>query len=226
MKFDNEHDEHVYTLTLDGFTDQGEGEASVGPGWFCSVDLDPEEDAEHIAWYETRHLIIHENNEGHVSVMVYLGDEAEEKRNRAYDQLVRLYLLAAAGIDSEEARLALSGYLECARWSSHDDGGDPFDAAKYDGISWSEDAQDAAQSDVYRFIAEHVVAARHFMDATVPQLGWGQVGHDLWLTRNGHGAGYWDRGYAGPAIDTLVEGAKALGEVHICLSDDNELEFS
>jgi hypothetical protein len=23
----------------------------------------------------------------------------------------------------------------------------------------------------------------------------GQVGHDFWLTRNRHGAGFWDRGY-------------------------------
>lgn len=24
-------------------------------------------------------------------------------------------------------------------------------------------------------------------------IDWGQVGHDLWLTRNGHGTGFWDR---------------------------------
>ena len=32
-------------------------------------------------------------------------------------------------------------------------------------------------------------------DLCVPrlQIHWSQVGHDLWLTRNGHGAGFWDR---------------------------------
>lgn len=41
-----------------------------------------------------------------------------------------------------------------------------------------------------------------------------QVGHDLWLTRNGHGAGFWDRpkvyGSHDARILTLM--ARAMGE--------------
>ena len=41
-----------------------------------------------------------------------------------------------------------------------------------------------------------------------------QLGHDLWLTRNGHGAGFWDRpeiyGEENARIFTLM--AKTLGE--------------
>ena len=41
-----------------------------------------------------------------------------------------------------------------------------------------------------------------------------QVGHDLWLTRNGHGAGFWDRpeiyGEENARILTLM--ARAMGE--------------
>ena len=41
-----------------------------------------------------------------------------------------------------------------------------------------------------------------------------QIGHDLWLTRNGHGAGFWDRpeiyGEENARILTLM--ARAMGE--------------
>lgn len=36
------------------------------------------------------------------------------------------------------------------------------------------------------------------------------AGHDLWLTRSGHGCGYWDRGL-GELGDRLTEAAKAMG---------------
>lgn len=36
-----------------------------------------------------------------------------------------------------------------------------------------------------------------------------QLGHDLWLTRNGHGSGYWDRDM--PFNGELTAAAKALG---------------
>lgn len=41
-----------------------------------------------------------------------------------------------------------------------------------------------------------------------------QVGHDLWLTRNGHGAGFWDRPeiYGADNARTLTLMARAMGE--------------
>jgi len=49
-----------------------------------------------------------------------------------------------------------------------------------------------------------------------------QAGHDFWLTRNGHGAGFWDRAddlYLG-WDKFLTEVSKEHGEVWICLGDD------
>lgn len=39
-----------------------------------------------------------------------------------------------------------------------------------------------------------------------------QAGHDFWLTRNRHGAGYWDRGL-GNLGKRLTESAHGYGEV-------------
>lgn len=45
-------------------------------------------------------------------------------------------------------------------------------------------------------------------------LDWSQVGHDLWLTRNGHGTGFWDREevYDVDLSRILTAMAKAMGE--------------
>lgn len=42
-----------------------------------------------------------------------------------------------------------------------------------------------------------------------------RFGHDMALTRNGHGAGFWDRGLPGDAGDVLTAWAKSLGSLHV-----------
>lgn len=49
-----------------------------------------------------------------------------------------------------------------------------------------------------------------------------QDGHDFWLTRNGHGAGFWDRGY-GDAGKKISDAAKGYGEVHLYVGDDERV---
>ena len=51
-------------------------------------------------------------------------------------------------------------------------------------------------------------------DIDLTQYDDGELGRDLWLTRNGHGAGFWDGDYP---IDgeTLTEIAESLGHVDI-----------
>jgi hypothetical protein len=38
-----------------------------------------------------------------------------------------------------------------------------------------------------------------------------QHGHDFWLTRNGHGAGFWDRGYLPELSERLSDASKTFG---------------
>lgn len=51
--------------------------------------------------------------------------------------------------------------------------------------------------------------------------GMGQVEHDFHLTRNGHGAGFWDRG-AGEVGERLTEAAKVYGTAELMGSLDDE----
>jgi hypothetical protein len=51
-----------------------------------------------------------------------------------------------------------------------------------------------------------------------------QAGHDFWLTRNGHGAGFWDRGL-GMVGDRLTENSKPYGEANLYVEDDGTVYY-
>lgn len=57
------------------------------------------------------------------------------------------------------------------------------------------------------------------LDVMTPE----QIGHDFWLTRNGHGAGFWDRGH-GELGDKLSDLAKTFGTVHVYQSGKFNIE--
>lgn len=55
--------------------------------------------------------------------------------------------------------------------------------------------------------------------------GWDDkhAGHDFWLTRNGHGTGFWDSGYKNPFVErigkVLTKVSKAYGEFSLYIGD-------
>ena len=51
------------------------------------------------------------------------------------------------------------------------------------------------------------------------------VGHDFWLTRNGHGAGFWDGDYEKEIGIKLTELSQQFGECHAYVGDDNKIYF-
>ena len=53
-----------------------------------------------------------------------------------------------------------------------------------------------------------------------------RIAHDFWLTRNGHGAGFWDGDYDGADGHfglALTDAAKTWGGLDIYIGDDNRL---
>ncbi len=53
---------------------------------------------------------------------------------------------------------------------------------------------------------------------------WDLAAHDFILTRNGHGAGFWDGGWSEPIATKLTDLCKKFGEIEVYLSDDGLLE--
>lgn len=113
----------------------------------------------------------------------------------------------------------LKSYLECALWSSNDqsrdDGGDPLD--KNYGIEDIDTASvEAARKDCEAFLAKHADLIGDRLD---------RAGHDLWLNRNGHGAGFWDGDWPEPGASVLDKSATELGEINPCVGDDGRIYF-
>ncbi len=80
-------------------------------------------------------------------------------------------------------------YAECALWASQDEEGDSLDMFRVSDIH--PETVQAMKEDCLSFIAlvkDNVGEEALVMLAERPE----RAGHDFWLTREGHGAGYWD----------------------------------
>lgn len=89
-----------------------------------------------------------------------------------------------------------SGYIAAALWTSlvGDPLGGDHDASMADlGMTPDDLAPETVaqvDADIAAFVAATSDSDRH---AWADTFGDENVGHDLWLTRNGHGAGFWSR---------------------------------
>jgi hypothetical protein len=116
------------------------------------------------------------------------------------------------------ASAVLAGYLEAALWSStNEDTGEPLDR----DFSVS-DIKGKTLAKLKGHVTKFLAAAKG-LDLSGYRAS--QVGHDLWLTQNGHGAGFWDGDYEDPPglgykLDRI---AKFLGEVNLYVGDDGKL---
>lgn len=98
----------------------------------------------------------------------------------------------------------IRGYIICALRSSMDD--------NYDEKDIHPDTQKAMAADCKYFWEENKAMIEHDPP---------QAGHDLWLTRNRHGTGFWDREELwSPNSRELTERAHAMGEVNLLVGDD------
>ena len=80
--------------------------------------------------------------------------------------------------------------------------------------------QNEALADWRQFISDNVKLFCQYLET----MGAEYFGPDYWLTRNGHGVGFWDRGLDDLG-DRLTERAESEGEKHVFINDDNLLEF-
>lgn len=107
-------------------------------------------------------------------------------------------------------------YIATALWSSTGDGETPLDAG-YSATDLSDDAAKRAHDDLNAFIDKAGVLLDG-LDLT-------DVAHDFWLTRNGHGTGFWDGDYPEDLGRNLTDLAHSFGEVTLYVGNDNKLYF-
>ena len=104
-------------------------------------------------------------------------------------------------------------YFECALWSSTNDEGEPLDN-DYDITDLSPETWDQMKKDCIDFVETN----KELLEGLIPS----QSGHDFWLNRNGHGAGFWDRGL-GEVGNKLSEMCKLEGSIDLYVGDDKKI---
>ena len=114
--------------------------------------------------------------------------------------------------------IILPAYLKCALWSSTQDDGLPFDR-NFEIKHFSLSAIQKANKEIKSFLADLKKRKIDWQD----MMSETALGHDLWLTRNGHGTGFWDRDlHQG---DALTACAHLLGKSYVYQGNDGELHF-
>lgn len=104
-------------------------------------------------------------------------------------------------------------YITAAMWTLQDE-----DGGSCDHLSVADIAPDTIRQamDDCRNFQNQQAEALTGMDPS-------QAGHDLWLTRNRHGAGFWDRGHPKAVADALTSAAHAYGECDWYIGDDGRI---
>lgn len=113
------------------------------------------------------------------------------------------------------------GYIECALWSSVDGDGEPLD----DQYSATDIAPETLAQMITECAAFQEDNATALADAYANETiiyDEERAGHDFWLTRNGHGAGFWDRGL-GATGETLSDAARSCGSIDLYIGDDGQV---
>lgn len=111
----------------------------------------------------------------------------------------------------------LRGYIEAALFTTDDYCPGGCDYAE------SGRADELAPELPAWWVAEADKDCRQFQEANAALLERAgddeRNGRDFWYTRNGHGVGFWDRGYPDEIGDALTDAAKAFGEHYLSPED-------
>jgi hypothetical protein len=116
-------------------------------------------------------------------------------------------------------------YIEAAFFTSTDDNDNPFDESY--GISdIAPDSLAKIIDDCNKFRAISEVSA-DLIRAGEIDVNYDDIrsGHDFWLTRTGHGSGFWSR-ELGACGDRLSNQARGFGNSDMYVGDDKQLHVS
>lgn len=110
-----------------------------------------------------------------------------------------------------------TAYLEAALWSSMDEstpeGGEPMDA-NYSFADLAPETLDRMKTDCAAFQRQHWNDIQDDVE---------RAGHDFWLTRNHHGAGFWDGDWPEGVDEKLTAASHSWGEVDLYVGDDGRI---
>jgi hypothetical protein len=145
---------------------------------------------------------------------------AEAAKRYSMAQLPKCVDGMAVAVGDIELDAFTRQYLETALWSSTDESGDSFEYKNFNIEDIAVETVMQAKRDCEAFQDDN----EDHLDAAYKHRGYNDesAGHDFWLTRNGHGAGFWDRGLGEDGRE-LTEASKPYGGVDLYVGDDEKI---
>ncbi len=108
-------------------------------------------------------------------------------------------------------------YATAALWASNDDDDIPLDS-NYSIDDFDPDSIQRLEKDCRDFLEK---AKDLIQNDKRHQNPFEQAGHDFWLTRQGHGVGFFDGDWDEPAATELTNLSHEFGEFYLYVQDDN-----
>jgi len=137
-------------------------------------------------------------------------------------EATHLRLIKGGGQHSESLDQFTQAYVTAALWSTPDDSGKGEMLDENYGINdLAPSTLAAMKEDCEKFQRDN---ADLLEKAQERGFGSGSAGHDFWLTRNHHGAGFWDRdALSGRLGKQLTEAANRFDEFELYVGDDGKI---
>lgn len=115
-------------------------------------------------------------------------------------------------------------YIEAGLWSSQDNDDEPLDSRfSVDDISSDTLMQMVKDCAEFQAACSHFFEMRFYKGRNPSGSVTEYAGHDFWLTRNGHGAGFWDGDWKSEAESLLDRTSKQFGEYSLYVGDDGQI---
>ena len=122
----------------------------------------------------------------------------------------------------------VQAYAECALWSSIECDEEGNNCRPLDEDNDIDDIAPECMTAMRATCTDFVKSNHADLQEYCTRMRCGQwsgearAGHDFWLTRNGHGAGFWDRGL-GDLGKRLSDAAKVYSSVDLYVGDDGRV---
>lgn len=193
-------------------------------------------DPDDVQWCKDVHLSESATLQGlRFASFVIIGNEDSPEELHLYadadphyqDQFIRVTFPDGAPvvtIEGFDTAAFIGAYVECALWSSCGPEEEPYACENLDDLFGQDDlapeCMESMRADCLDFIASNASDLLEYVNSV--GFDEARAGHDFWLTRCGHGAGFWDRGL-GDLGDRLTASAKVYGNVDLYPGDDGRI---
>lgn len=131
-------------------------------------------------------------------------------------------------MDNFDTQAFIAAYIECALWATCGPSEEPHACENLDDLFGPDDLApetlQQVQEDCEDFIQANEADLREYCERMRCEqwTGEARAGHDFFLTRCGHGAGFWDRGLD-ELGDRLTKAAEVYGDVFFYPGDDGRI---